>query len=83
MIPVGFTYFATLKYALHNYDRYAIYVIIYLELLSMPFIIPSGKRPNNLFMHTIKYASYINVRYVADLRILAHLSMPFIIMTDM
>ena len=59
------------------------YVIIYLEVLSMPFIIPSDMRQNYIFMATIKYALYINVRYVTDLHMSPHLSMPFIITTDM
>ncbi len=82
MIRDGFIYFTTLKYALLNYDWYAIYVIIYIDLLSMPFIIPSDKRQKYLFMPAIKYALYIKVTYVTDLHISTHLSMPFLIMTD-
>ena len=49
----------------------------------MPFIFPSDKRQNYLFKQTIKYALHVNVRYVTDLHISPHVSMPCTIMTDM
>ena len=57
----------TLKYALHIYGRYAIYLIIFPKLLSMPWIIPSDTRQNYFFTSTIKYAPYIPCINLTDL----------------
>ena len=61
-----------LKYALQIYGRYAIYLIIFPKLLSMPWIIPSDTRQNYLFISTIKYAPYISRINVTDLLIPLH-----------
>ena len=59
-------------YALHIYGRYAIFLIIYPELLSMPSIIPSYTRQNYVFIPTIMYALHIPDINVTDLLISHH-----------